>query len=485
MKVKKEKKRPGRKVADTEAKNKRTAQNRAAQRAFRERKEAKLRALEETISVLKGMNSKKNGETEYLKQCLLGMIEEMAKYRPMNEGDQSMLKFLDQLKPDDVDSVEVVPTLPTAAEFSGNESTASAGTAKPTTAGNEKEKSAGSKDSAKSDKLSVSQNNNTPSSSHFPSPLSSLNTPSSSSTAKRGVAAEQAPRKSSSSSSWMDPIFDQELKLPVPDPATETAPNPFALFDINDSPVLTNNWNDSDLPMKLEDPAVFDFAISEQFIAPELVSYPGITDDNSNSSGNDNDNMVRRIEPKLAFPNGEIDKANMVIRRDSSMEAGQLDVYSPALDSPTGVLEDNNSELINDFTCSCQANQTSCPTRQLAPRLGDSIILDDTSASAPESGDEELRCELLTRYILHKEPLSSVFQLLKNGQNMGHGQVQCADICGKIVPRTGFTADDFENLCDELMNKAKISSDGGIIPKPQITIKAGDLQRTLAKHVSS
>ncbi|KAL3232141.1 AP-1-like transcription factor YAP2 [Nakaseomyces bracarensis] len=524
-KVKKEKKRAGRKVTDTEAKNKRTAQNRAAQRAFRERKEAKMRALEETIAVLKGMNSKKNGETEYLKRCLVGMIQEVTKYRPLNSGDQNMLRFLEDLRPDDVDSL-VAETEATTSSTSGvtngvtndiniggtsatanngvsmdnsnndndvrinsglssspdGSATSSSGlttkTASTSTTTVSSNSSSGcnktpeAKDNTNYDIVPEVPNGSSPLSVSFHSPLSTE-------AAKRGNK-EQLTQGPADSSSWMDPIFDQELKL---NPLTgDSGANPFDLFDMMNSPVITNCWTTNDLPVKPGGVLNLDFTVSDNnFITPDLVSYPIIGEDG------DSENRVQRIEPKLAFPNDEVDKDHMLARRDSNLFDGKVHICNPTIESPNAFIEDNTSDLINDFTCSCQTNQTSCPTKQFDTEATPCYTSEETS----DGSDEEVRCELLTRYILHKEPLSSILQHLRKnkessyGELLSHGARRCTDICGDLVPKTGLSADDLENLCDELMNKAKISTDGGIIPKPQIMIKARDLQRTVAKHSTS
>ncbi|KAJ1945263.1 DNA-binding transcription factor yap1, partial [Linderina pennispora] len=61
-------KKPGRKPIMTEASSKRTAQNRAAQRAFRERKQNYLRSLEEKVKELAEQQERTVRENEALKQ---------------------------------------------------------------------------------------------------------------------------------------------------------------------------------------------------------------------------------------------------------------------------------------------------------------------------------------------------------------------------------------------------------------------------------
>lgn len=76
---------PGRKPVDTEPKSKRTAQNRAAQRAYRERKERKMKDLEDKVKSLEDRNIKALTETDFLKAQVEMLKNELAKYRGEKE----------------------------------------------------------------------------------------------------------------------------------------------------------------------------------------------------------------------------------------------------------------------------------------------------------------------------------------------------------------------------------------------------------------
>ena len=86
--------RPGRKKIDTEAKNRRTAQNRAAQRAFRERKEQKLKSLENKISNLEQINEQSEFESSLLRDHLSDLINEISKFRGTSARDMEVLDLL-------------------------------------------------------------------------------------------------------------------------------------------------------------------------------------------------------------------------------------------------------------------------------------------------------------------------------------------------------------------------------------------------------
>lgn len=85
---------PGRKPIDVEAKNKRTAQNRAAQRAFRERKERKMKELEDKVHSLEQLNEQSVVEAEFLRSQLMTLVSELKTYRPENRKDSQVLQYL-------------------------------------------------------------------------------------------------------------------------------------------------------------------------------------------------------------------------------------------------------------------------------------------------------------------------------------------------------------------------------------------------------
>lgn len=72
---------PGRKPETTMPASKRKAQNRAAQRAFRERKEKHLRDLETKISQLEGESASKNSENEFLRFQVERLQNELKLYK--------------------------------------------------------------------------------------------------------------------------------------------------------------------------------------------------------------------------------------------------------------------------------------------------------------------------------------------------------------------------------------------------------------------
>lgn len=78
---KKQHTKPGRKPIDTEPKSKRTAQNRAAQRAYRERKERKMKELEDKVSDLEDDKIKAATELDLLRAQINLLKRELSRYR--------------------------------------------------------------------------------------------------------------------------------------------------------------------------------------------------------------------------------------------------------------------------------------------------------------------------------------------------------------------------------------------------------------------
>lgn len=71
----------GRKPIDTEPKSKRTAQNRAAQRAYRERKERKMKDLEDKVALLEDERTKATTELDLLRAQVELLKKELSRFR--------------------------------------------------------------------------------------------------------------------------------------------------------------------------------------------------------------------------------------------------------------------------------------------------------------------------------------------------------------------------------------------------------------------
>lgn len=83
-------KKPGRKADNSEPASKKKAQNRAAQRAFRERKEKHLKDLEDRVSELEAESHATSSENDFLRQQVSRLQTELKKYRA-SRGSKSSI----------------------------------------------------------------------------------------------------------------------------------------------------------------------------------------------------------------------------------------------------------------------------------------------------------------------------------------------------------------------------------------------------------
>ncbi|KAL3240332.1 DNA-binding transcription factor YAP1 [Nakaseomyces bracarensis] len=81
---------------DPETRMKRIAQNRAAQKAFRERKERKMRELEKKVVDLESLTKLNEVETDFLRDQLSVLVKELKKYRPETKQDAKVLRYLEK-----------------------------------------------------------------------------------------------------------------------------------------------------------------------------------------------------------------------------------------------------------------------------------------------------------------------------------------------------------------------------------------------------
>lgn len=86
---------PGRKPLQSEPKNKRTAQNRLLQRLFRERKERRMKELEDKVASLEDEKLQLHNESEFLRLQVETLMSELKKFR----GDKDISTLLPKLVP--------------------------------------------------------------------------------------------------------------------------------------------------------------------------------------------------------------------------------------------------------------------------------------------------------------------------------------------------------------------------------------------------
>lgn len=115
---KKQHTKPGRKPIETEPKSKRTAQNRAAQRAYRERKERKMKDLEDKVADLEDDKIKSATELDLLRAQIELLKRELTRYRGhLDFSDLGMKKSVSVAKQEELPDTTPLEQSKMSADF--------------------------------------------------------------------------------------------------------------------------------------------------------------------------------------------------------------------------------------------------------------------------------------------------------------------------------------------------------------------------------
>ena len=570
--------RPGRKKIDTEAKNRRTAQNRAAQRAFRERKEQKLNALEHKIANLEAINEQAEFQTSLLRDHLTDLINEVARFRGTSPRDMEVLELLSQagatkraLRLENLHEDERIAAVDNVKNANGNYN--KAGDAGLSTAAAEAAAAAYAAVSSYvpapastapvptasttsiADQLLGKTELTVPAPvSHSPQSMSSghanstLNSPQSASNSIHGASMQfplsatdsipdtsmQFPLStsnsipSSSSSSNMDIIdnlfnaaysFDEDKQAGqehpdlVPsssassashtnldseynltnqfptfnthmfslyggDAAGNAAPGNMPPFTLNN---LTNTWN-SEIGG----------------VTPGAFRQPSTSSEYSGSAAKDTIGTV----PDMPKGEGETpgDSAQFMSFLNGSLAFPEMDdtVLFKPVPSDADADADANCACGNATERQCRSRSNSCSSAkgQCASAKGQCA-----SGAAGSCGGPAIKCELLTRHILHDESVRSILRdktFMREGPGSASstaaacaagcsgagckkvslpygpdGRVlQCVDVWRHITTLPKYSDVDIDDLCDELMTKVNYSDEG-------LTIRPDDIAAAL------
>lgn len=110
---------PGRKPLESVPKSKRAAQNRAAQRAYRERKERKMLDLEDKVKALEDETVRANTESDFLKAQVKMLKNELSRYRGHNDfSDLQLPNKVGHLSHPKSNTVTVKSETPTSTDSS-------------------------------------------------------------------------------------------------------------------------------------------------------------------------------------------------------------------------------------------------------------------------------------------------------------------------------------------------------------------------------
>lgn len=413
--------RPGRKKLDTEAKSRRTAQNRAAQRAFRERKEAKLKSLEDKIYNLEDLNKHNEREAAFLKEHLLQLIDEVNKFRPKNSKDTKIFSFLKESKNvkevilrNVAESEKVIeelnaPIVKKKLTTSSSSSSPSIETAKQITI--KPKKKIDSVGTVPSETTPVSENNSPNLSSESSITQYSSNNDNqftSENIFQSIITSSRATSSLNSDTNANSPImlFNNEQEVQHEDQNNLNFFHEFNTQQFND---FSNTWNND----------------HEQNDSLWITS---------------NDiNYFDTFQNSLAFPtnNDDIYEFGNGIASDNS---------TSTTETPTAVTE-----------CECR-KQNTCTGK-------------------------EIKCDLIKRHVIKQEDLKSILtdkSFLDHSnkeEDQDFSKLSCAQICARIMTLPRYSEVDIENLCTELITKAKFSDDD------KVTVNSSDLKQVLNKQL--
>ncbi|EAZ63026.2 basic-leucine zipper transcription factor [Scheffersomyces stipitis CBS 6054] len=442
---------PGRKPIETEPKSKRTAQNRAAQRAYRERKERKMKDLEDKVKSLEDENIKATTEADFLKAQVDMLKNELARYRGHTD-------FSDLNLPTKVGNLSN-PNTSKSGSYNFNSASSTASSAK-------------SANSVQHTSTSSSLNDNSPRQFSVDFPWSKDNLMS----LKSGTnvasseynANQQVPDLVSGSSSSTSPLNDNLLVSP--DSSVSSASNP---INVNTNLDFTSSFDEQLDPFcvklneacgtkqcpvpktKRNDSRVSQSSIPNQFSSPfsnlvtptpqnlndidylsdpffNQVGDPFSLDFNTTPSHNNEDPLSflndNNFDVSLAFgdPNprhgkDELDPIALLTTEES--------IYDPLKDT-SGV---NVNFNFNDFVKSSLPSETTPKERNYTltePSINEEVAEDDDDDAVVPAPEQTIRC---------------------------------SEIWDRITAHPKYTEIDIDGLCNELKSKAKCSEKGVVI----------------------
>lgn len=493
--TKKKGSKPGRKLLDDEAKNKRTAQNRAAQRAFRERKERKMKELEEKVKGLEEMNQNSALEADFLRSQLSSLVSELKRYRPEKESDVQVLDYLakhergeaggdrgSSLKqdPDELEaSIRKKMDFTFAFPWKGRKDTETTQMPSPgssmVSSSSSSVNSASSVGRGKSTMRSNSDHGNKNSLSLGSAPVNN-NTPSSRSNSS-----------STSGAGWMDNVFynDDARQLPqFGKDKNSSVGAPLAY----DSTLFSNQFNFDDQ---------FDEQVSEfcskmnqacgtkDCPIPSTKSPTGLT---PVSVGNDATVRSRDLVSPSLLTNSWDTKTSPTFGQASfssgGLSPGQLKADLPADNTFALAYEDSNKKKQDvlpfiDPTMAFPNEDDEGLFFRENPEENNlfSELLDDTEVSEPVE-------DFVNDNLINEEPATTSRQR-QDAQTPDADVVpsrdgkllKCSEVWDRITSHPKYTSIDIDGLCGELMTKAKCSEKG-------VVVQAEDVQYVLDRHMT-
>lgn len=488
---------PGRKLLDDEAKNKRTAQNRAAQRAFRERKERKMRELEEKVKELERMNKNSMLETEFLRSQLSSLVSELKRYRPERDSDVQVLDYLakheeaekngESVKrdPDEIEAnIRRKMDFTFAFPWKGRKDT-------------EQIPSPGSSMvSSSSTSVNSSSSMGRRRSSQRTNSDNSANSNKNSLSLGSVPVINQTPSSRSNSSStsgtgWMDSMFYNDDARQLPQFASDSNKNESVGAPLNyDSTLFSNQFNFDDQ---------FDEQVSEfcskmsQACGTKECPVPSksLTGLTPVSVGNDSAMRTRDMVSPSLLTNSWDTKTSPAFGQPSfpsgGLTPGKLTNEFLADDGFTFAYEDNNKKEKQDLLPFIDTN-IAFPNEDdeglfFRENPADNNLLfsefvDDTEAT--DAADN-----FVNENLINEEPADPSRQQ-QDKQTPENDVVpsrdgkllKCSEVWDRITAHPKYSSIDIDGLCGELMTKAKCSEKG-------VVVQAEDVQSVLDRHMSN
>ncbi|KAF3989215.1 hypothetical protein FT663_02896 [Candidozyma haemuli var. vulneris] len=424
---------PGRKFSNTEPKSKRTAQNRAAQRAYRERKEKKMKDLEDKVADLEDRNIKAATEQDLLKAQIDLLKRELARHRGHSD-------FSDLQLPTSVG--KLTNPNPDRKENKPKASPGKSGSAEfPWAEQNLHSVPSGYSDSSNQhlpDLVSGSSSSTSPNENNFVSPDSQNS---------ESLPASSIHMNLSPSNQFnISPRYEEQL-----DPfcvklneacGTKQKPVPKYRREGGNIPPV----RDEDLPQ----PVTQDNDFQTLFTPAENINDPFFTDSSnynfefpSNDEQNDllsfyNDN---NFDVSLAFGNPTNELEN---RQDKSGLIDGLVTEESAYDPLGSVNTDFN---FNEFVKSSLPSDASSRTNSVSGAHRSTSSVTSYNSNSPAIKEEAKDEEFV--------PASEK-------------TIKCSEIWDRITSHPRYTELDIDGLCNELKSKAKCSEKGVVLDSKDV-----------------
>ncbi|CCE65186.1 hypothetical protein TPHA_0K00520 [Tetrapisispora phaffii CBS 4417] len=533
-------KKVGRKLLnDSDVKSKRTFQNRNAQRAFRERKERKLKELEDKVLALEQVNEAKELETNFLRSRLKSMADELKKYRPAQSSDLEVLEYLakkEQLakynhNANPIKEEEEVKEEEEDEEGEEGGDNIHANQSFEQESAKQKQEILSNIEKKKDFTFEYPKQNK------MPSPESSTSITSSVVTSgKYNVQLQQGsvnnqvttPDSSVSSSTWIHPVFyeDNAKQLPqfeqpkaVPtnmdvSPAnsdinqstSDIVPGSAKSFDAipfgYDSSLFSNDFNFDD---KFSDQvSSFCDKVNNPNYSPENNSLPSLVSENYNAESHNN--TIALPDTTTEFGKKGFEFANSDATDTFSWNSGAFHEDDPSsklfidtLDKQYAV-PTSDASIANDFSKANNFIESSLAfpesTASVANSMNGNLYFRDSNIDntidmldllADDDDDEDevdeslIKNNLVTEECMDDAQAKS--QLCDKYKNTviraeDGSYLKCSQVWSRLTEHPKYSELDIDGLCTELMLQAKCSEKG-------VVVESRDVQKALSKYLSS